>query len=287
MIHLENDFLKVSIKEFGAELCSVIHKEFHLEYIWQAGEAWPKHAPVLFPIVGQVLNNKYKYNGNEYTLNRHGFARESLFDLVSTTDDKVVLLLRSNENTIKNYPFNFEFIVSYELKNNLLLTTYEVLNTGNSELFYSVGGHPAFKVPIEEGLNYDDYVLEFDKPVTVAIWPLENGQIATDPLPFLKDQSFINLSKELFANDALVFKGLPSQWIELRSDLSEHGLKFMLNDCPYLGLWAAKGADFVCIEPWWGIADSVDASSDFNSKEGIIQVASGGKHSNSYSIVFY
>jgi galactose mutarotase-like enzyme len=287
MIQLENDFLKVSIKEFGAELCSVFHKEFHLEYIWQAGEAWPKHAPVLFPIVGQVLNNTYTYNGNAYTLSRHGFARESLFEVLSVSGTSVSLILKSSESTFQKYPFNFEFIVSYELKNNLLLTTYDVINKGNSELFYSVGGHPAFKLPLEERLNYEDYVLEFDKPLSVPIWPLENGQIATNPLPFLEDQSFINLSKELFANDALVFKGFPSHWIDLRSDLSHHGLKFMLNECPYLGLWAAKGADFVCIEPWWGIADSVDAIDDFSKKEGIIRVEQGAINSNSFSIIFY
>lgn len=287
MIHLENDFLKVCIKEFGAELCSVVHKEFHIEYIWQAGEEWPKHAPVLFPIVGQVLGDKYSYNGNAYTLNRHGFARESLFEVLSVNESSVSLILKSNESTLQKYPFNFEFVVSYELKNNLLLTTYEVVNKGNAEMFYSVGGHPAFKIPIEDRLNYEDYILEFDKPISTDIWPLENGQIAKNSLSYLKNQSFLKLNKELFANDALVFKGFPSKWIELRSDSSEHGLKFMLNDCPYLGLWAAKGANFVCIEPWWGIADSVDANDDFSKKEGIISVEPGAINSNSFSIVFY
>jgi galactose mutarotase-like enzyme len=287
MIHLENDFLKVSIKEFGAELCSVIHKVFHLEYMWQAGEAWPKHAPVLFPIVGQVLNNTYTYNGNAYTLSRHGFARESLFEVLSVSGTSVSLILKSSESTFQKYPFNFEFIVSYELKTNLLLTTYDVINKGNSELFYSVGGHPAFKVPLEDRLNYDDYILEFDQPISTNIWPLENGQIAKTSFPYLTDQSFIKLSKSLFDNDALVFKGFPSQWIELRSDLSTHGLKFMLNDCPFLGLWAAKGANFICIEPWWGIADSVDVINDFSNKEGIIKVQPGAQNSNSYSVVFY
>jgi galactose mutarotase-like enzyme len=287
MINLENDFLKVCIKEFGAELCSVIHKEFHLEYIWQAGEEWPKHAPVLFPIVGQVLNNEYAYNGNAYTLNRHGFARESLFEVLSVSESSVSLILKSNESTLQKYPFNFEFIVSYELKNNLLVTTYDVNNKGNSELYYSVGGHPAFKVPIEERLNYDDYILEFDKPISTDIWPLDNGQISKSSLPYLSNQSFIKLTKALFENDALVFKGFPSQWIELRSDLSTHGLKFMLNDCPFLGLWAAKGADFVCIEPWWGIADSVESNNNFSSKEGIIRVEPGAQNLNSYSIIFY
>ncbi len=274
MLHLENEVLKISVNPMGAELCSLYHKEHRLEYIWQAGTAWPKHSPVLFPIVGQLKDNRYRYNGKEYPLSRHGFARERMFRVddpaagSGKAPGRLLFRLLDDENTRTVYPFSFCFEIDYHLIENRLHVTYVVQNKGPETMYFSVGAHPAFRVPLDIRDQYDDYSLHFDQDETSGRWPLRDGLIDTTPSPFFTGKT-LRLSKDLFQQDALVFKNLQSDYIELRSDKHAHGLKFGIYRCPYLGLWAAKNADFLCIEPWQGIADAVNASGNLEEKEGI------------------
>ena len=283
-IRLENDSLVAEINTFGAELTSLQNKTSGLEYIWQAGEEWSKHSPVLFPIVGQLKDNKYTYNGNAYTLNRHGFARESEFELFDQNADSLCLVLSSNDKTKAIYPFDFHFYVIYELKGNTLEVHYKVENDGEETMYYSAGGHPAFNVPLVSGMKYADYKLRFDQPIVADRWVLESGLIKNESIPCMQDETMLELSKELFAEDAIVFKKVNANSISLRATGSTHGLTMKIEDCNYLGLWAAKEADFVCIEPWWGIADSVDASGELSKKEGILSLEPEEDAFHSFSI---
>jgi galactose mutarotase-like enzyme len=162
---------------------------------------------------------------------------------------------------------------------------YEIFNVTDNEMYFSVGGHPAFKLPLVNGTSYDDYYLEFNKKEDAGRWPIsKEGLIELDPQSLLTNTSHLPLSKQLFQQDALVFKQLQSDIVSLRSDKSPHGLDFHFNGFPFLGIWAAKNADFICIEPWCGIADSVDSDQQLKNKEGIIHLAPREKFSRSWSV---
>jgi len=286
MTLIENDILKVSIKTKGAELDSIYNKETNLEYMWSGDPAfWGKKSPVLFPVVGTLKNDIYYYNHKEYSLSRHGFAREMDFMVTAQTSSSAQFTLQSNEITFSKYPFSFRFDVIYSLKADKLLVNYKITNTGNDRLYFSVGGHPAFKVPLVNDTVYNDYYLEFNKPETTGRWPIsKDGLIESSPAPLLNNKNRLSLSKELFYNDALVFKNLVSDRISLRSEKITNGLEFDFAGFPYLGIWAAKNADFVCIEPWCGIADSVTSDQQIVDKEGINKLGAKEIFERSWSV---
>jgi len=272
MIHqIHNHILSVAIAEKGAELQSIINKETGIEYMWSGDPAfWGKKSPVLFPVVGGLKNNQYHHNGNTYTLGRHGFARDMAFTVTEALKDTICFTLADNEETLKHYPFHFNFSVTYTLKENIVQVTYTVKNTGSETLLFSVGGHPAFAVPVAEGTGYNDYYLQFSDTEDAGRWPLSpGGQIENHTTPLLNHTTHLPLTKQLFYEDALVFKHLRSNSITVKSDATTYGLTVRFDGFPYMGVWAAKDADFVCIEPWCGIADSVVASGELAEKEGI------------------
>lgn len=275
MFTIENQFVKAVIQAKGAELVSFINKSNGMEYMWSGDPAvWGKHSPVLFPIVGGLKNNTYFYDGKPYELPRHGFARDRVFSLQEQTADTVTFLLRDDEESHRVYPFSFELRMRYSLYENSLSVTYEVINTNPGEMYFSLGAHPAFKVPLENGLTYNDYYLQFEKVESAPRWPIsDDGLIENISQPFLNNSDHFALSKELFQRDAVVFKNLVSSAVTLKSDKGERGLKMDFPGFPFLGIWAAKNADFVCIEPWCGIADSVGANQQLAEKEGINKLA--------------
>ena len=268
---LKNNQLTVKINPKGAELSSLFNIENQMEYLWNADPTfWGKSSPVLFPIVGALKNDIYRFEGKEYTLPRHGFARDREFIVEKSEENSVTFLLTYDENTLKVYPFKFEFRLIYSLENNSLNVTYSVKNVGENKMYFSVGGHPAFAVPLAEDTAYDDYYLEFNKTENFKRWGLTaNGLIERQPFDFMKDTSQLNLTKELFYEDAIVFKNLESTSVILKSDKANRQLKLDFEDFPYIGIWAAKDADFVCIEPWRGIADSTNHDQELTEKEGI------------------
>ncbi len=287
MITLQNDQIQIKVKPLGAELCSVFRKANQLEYMWQASSNWPKHSPLLFPIVGQLKDNYFKYNDQKFVLPRHGFAREKNFSLIEQGPNRLVFKLTHDEETLKVYPFHFNLEVEYALRENTVVITYVVENINSENMYFSIGAHPAFKVPLMENENYNDYKLVFDKEVTADIWSLDKGLLMDDSKEFLNKKKDLPLTKELFEKDALVFKNFDSASIQIQSKNHAHGMKFNLNGPPFLGLWAAKDANFICIEPWHGIADSVDCNHELISKEGIITLKPKDEFSYSYSIQVY
>ncbi len=284
-IFLENEKIKITVLPLGAELCSVYHKQHRLEYIWQ-GAAWAKHSPVLFPIVGQLKNNEYIHQHKKYSLPRHGFAREKIFELVKQDAKQIVFRLKEDESTLINYPFHFQFDIQYTLNDTALEVTYHITNTGNEKMYFSVGAHPAFRVPLDLRNDYKDYYLEFDQVEDSGRWPLKDGLIDVASTPFFTSQK-IHLTKDLFSTDALVFKKMKSKYVDLRNTKNAHGLRFAIHQCPFLGLWAAKGSDFICIEPWQGIADSVNATGEISEKEGILNLESGENYQYTWGIQLF
>lgn len=285
---LENDFLKVTIKAKGAELASVVNKKTNLEYMWGADPAfWGKSSPVLFPIVGTLRKDTFHYGNKSYSLPRHGFARDHVFDVERKEQDQAVFLLKSSTATLEKYPFQFELRLCYSLTENSLQVTYDVKNVGDGLQYFSIGGHPAFKVPLVDGTLYEDYFLEFDKKETAGRWPLDAGLVKTQSAPLLQDSNILPLTRSLFSDDAVVLKHLRSTNVSLRSHKDSHGLHFNFDGFPFLGIWAAPNANFVCIEPWCGIADSVAHNQDLTKKEGIETIAAGQSWMRMWSVRFF
>ena len=289
MVELKNALVRAVINPRGAELTSLYNFATALEYMWSGDPAfWGKHSPVLFPVVGTLKDQTYFFQEKKYTLPRHGFARDRMFDIERQDANSVVFLLSDDNDSLMQYPFHFQLRLIYTLINNSLRLQYAVTNPGPDPLYFSVGGHPAFRVPLEKGLQYRDYELVFDRSENSGRWPISSeGLIETNPVPLLEHANRLPLSHELFYRDALVFKDLSSQRLELRSAKSTHGLSVEFDGFPFLGIWAARDADFVCIEPWCGIADPVDSSQQLPEKEGIQQVAAGQSWERSWQVTVY
>ena len=277
MYILENEVLKVEVLSKGAELQSIVNKVFNIDYLWNGNPAfWAKRSPVLFPIIGSLKNDSYSYQGKKYQLPRHGFARDMEFTVEKQSPKEITFLLKSNAETKLNYPFDFEFRIRYQLLGDELSTEYLVSNSGSGILLFSVGGHPAFRLPIAPGTSYSDYYLRFEETENLVRWPIsKEGLILNQPIPVLQDSNKLNLNKQMFYQDALVFKYPASSEISILSGKTPHGIQFQMGEFPFLGIWSSKDADFVCLEPWCGIADSMNSDQQLEHKEGIEKCAPG------------
>ena len=273
MFTLENEYLKIEINSKGAELNSIYNKKKNIEYMWSGDPAfWGKKSPVLFPIIGSLKNDTYYFENKAYQLSRHGFAREMEFEVTNQNASAITFTLIRSNATLEKYPFQFKFDIIYSIKDKQLQVTYRVVNKGDisQKLYFSVGGHPAFKLPVLPATSYTDYWLEFNKKENAGRWPIsDEGLIKEQPIPLMTDTNRLPLAKDLFYTDAIVFKKLNSTSVKLVSGQSGEIFDFDFTGFPYLGIWAAKGADFVCIEPWCGIADSVNSNQQLTEKEGI------------------
>jgi len=289
MVVIEDGILKISIHPKGAELQSIYNKSNKTEYMWSGDPAfWGKHSPVLFPIVGTLKKDTYYHKGKAYTLSRHGFARDKEFSVSNQKPATVTFTLLSDEATLAVFPFTFRFDINYTVITDTLKVTYLITNTGKEDMYFSVGGHPAFKVPLAYENSYDEYILEFNETEEAPRWPISpEGLIESKPTPFFDHTEQIALKKELFCNDAIVLKQLKSTTVRLMSETTEPGLLFDYSGFPYLGIWAAKDADFVCIEPWCGIADSVDTNQQLAEKEGINELGAGLQFERTWSVKVY
>lgn len=291
MITIKNDILETSFSPKGAELRSLRLIDNGLEFIWQANPLfWAKSSPLLFPIVGSLRNGSYLHKGKEYNLPRHGFARDREFKVAEQSESKVRFLLESDDHTKAVYPFDWLLSVEYSLCRETLTTTWTVENKGSVALPFSIGAHPAFRVPLIPGQNYEDTLLEFERSEKLVRGFLDaDGLVTKERQELPMEGKSLHLSHSLFDNDALLFDSIASRRVTLRSEKSPWSLSIEFPGFEYFGIWSAKGADFVCLEPWKGIAD--DVSDDANTggeitrKKGI-QILEPGEVSRSvYSII--
>lgn len=282
---LENDYFRITVKEKGAELSSVFSKALNAELLWQAGSAWPKHAPVLFPIVGQLKDNKYQYNGKEYTLPRHGFARDRNFQSDDINTNAISLILSHDRETMNHFPFHFLFKLQFQLLKDEVRMKITVTNTGLKEMYCSYGAHPAFRVPLFDGERFESYDLQFDADVSmIERWPLKNNLISDQSEVIHTGNGILALNRNLFSSDAIVIKKPEFKSVAIVNGTSGKGMKMDFNNWPFFGIWSAPGGDFVCLEPWQGIADTVLSTGDIAKKEGILSLPPEGMHSSSFSL---
>ncbi len=286
MISLSNDKLAVIISEKGAELQSI--QLNGVEYLWQADPAhWSKHSPVLFPIVGELKDGRYFFNSKEYKLPRHGFARDKTFEAEQLSATTAVFTLRSSPETLEVYPFHFTFRIEYALNDAVLSCTYHVENISDDFIYFSVGGHPAFKVPLSGYLKYTDYSLEFNNDDVLTRHLLHKGLIADQTEQLQLVNKTLSLKQSLFYTDAIVLKHIKSNEIKLFTEKDEHGLRFKFDNFPFFGIWAAVDAPFVCLEPWCGIADGIHANQQLINKEGINKLAANENWQRTWSVELY
>lgn len=287
-VELKNSDYLVKINHYGAELCSFRSLKDGTEYIWQADEKiWKRHSPNLFPFIGGLNNGEFHFNGKTYKPTKHGFARDNEFDLLNLTEDEVHFELRYNDDLLKVYPFKFSFQAAYKLSSNLLDVQYKVINLDDKEIYFSVGAHPAFNCPIEKlpGCDFTDYYIEFEREETASRFLIEDDVQSARVEEFLRNDKVIRLNKNLFQDDALVFKSLRSDFITLKSPMSDKYVKVSFPGFPYLGIWTKPGAgDFICIEPWYGIDDKAGFTGDISEKEGICKLNVSEEFVANYSI---
>ncbi|MGL4696444.1 aldose 1-epimerase family protein [Enterococcus larvae] len=284
---IENDQLIATIAEEGAELISLKSKESGLEYIWQGDpEFWGRHAPVLFPFVGRLKEDRYSYQGKTYPMGQHGFARDQVFEVIEKGDEMISLSLKSSETTRKIYPFDFELVLTYKLEESAIIVGYQVINSGKEELLFSIGGHPAFNIPIEDQLSFTDYYLSFEPKVDRIQLPLEGPFVDLEHKTLGQTSVDYDLKRSLFEKDALIYETPGKTEISFKSDKSKHSVSLSYDDIPFVGIWSPYGveAPFVCIEPWWGIADKVGSTGELINKFAINRLAPEGLFKTNYAI---
>ncbi len=289
-IRLCNEIVKADIKKTGAELCRITNAASGKNYLWDPNpKIWQGYAPILFPVVGALKEGCYLLDGEKYFLPQHGFARNNPdFKLISSCDTVSSFMLRHNQSTLKQYPFQFEFIVTYELTGNRIVVGHTVKNINSKDMYFSLGVHPAFRCPVLVNEYYSDYFIEFEYPETCYTHEIHPGGLIGEQADLILDNSKkLDLHYDLFSKGALVLKHIKSKKVSLCSSISGKQIGVDFEGFPYLGIWAKPKADYVCIEPWMGIADSVDTDQNFISKEGIIRLAAKDSFNASYSITLF
>ncbi len=286
---LKNEQLTVTIKTKGAELVGL--KTDALEYIWQADSTiWGKHAPLLFPIVGRLIDHEYTYNGKIYTMKQHGFARDNDFKVVDKTENSILFEQRATTKSKEVYPFDFVLQVKHVLSGTKLTTEYTVENPSTTkDLYFSIGAHPAFRCPFEEGQKRSDYQLVFDKKIAPKGQINNKGLFEGDTLSVFNEKGIITISDSLFDHDSFAFNPNPfSKVAFVHKPTQKKYLSVSFKNFPYLGVWSKKNAaPFVCIEPWHGIADRKNHNKDFTQKEGVEKLVPQGVFSCSFTIEIY
>jgi galactose mutarotase-like enzyme len=279
-IIIGNDKFEVRITQYGAELQQLTRLKDEKDYIWSPVEQfWNRRAPNLFPVVGRLKHDKYLHKGNYYELGQHGFARNSLFKIIKYQPNEVTLELESNNKTSAVYPFKFQLLIHFIIVENVLTVSAEIHNTGSEILPFSYGAHPAFALesPMR---NYSLRISGKDKILRRFL----NEGIRIDQYGTISlDNHTLILEDELFKDDAIV---LENQSIE-KVDILENGKPYISVasiDNPYYGIWTKPGAPFLCLEPWWGIADSINSTGEIMEKEGVTKLEVNGKISHTYSI---
>lgn len=284
---IESADLQVKVNSIGMELSSIRSKHNNQEYLWQGDpEYWTGQAPVLFPIIGALKNGQYTYQGKSYELPKHGFLRSSSKPkLIESGTNFLRFGMTWDAETLKIYPFKFNLELNFLLEGKNLHLQHHITNEGEEPMLYSIGGHPAFNCPLKSNERYEQYYLEFEKEETDATWLIDpSGLISLEQKPMLNQSKKLQLHSHIFDQDALVFKNLKSRSVRLLHQTKGPMLALDFEDFNYLGIWAKPAAPFVCIEPWLGIADSVDSNQNFEEKEGIRKLAPGQSDQKSYSI---
>lgn len=277
MITLENDQLMVQVDELGAQLHSIKRVGDTTEYLWQGDPAsWKRQAPILFPFVGRLKDDQYEFAGQTYHQTQHGFARDRRFNVVDQGKDYVRFEQHDDAKTRSVYPFRFSLTVLISLENDLVKIQYGVANPADRQsLIYAIGAHPGFNMPLSAGANFDDVQLQVQPAEEYSRVVLAGAYNDSKHPQFIDLTTPMKLNRELFANDAIIFKTAGSTFQARLIDPSGHGVAVNTMATQYVGIWTTypTKANFVCIEPWWGIADNMNADGQLLHKQDMHRLA--------------
>ena len=277
LYHIENEYLFCAIDDKGAQLHSIKDRATGTEYLWQGDPfVWYGQAPVLFPIVGRLKDDKFRYAGKEYALPKHGFARKSTFKLRDCASDCISFVLENSAETLACFPFEFTLMLTYRLEGRVLIADAIVKNQGKNEMYFSIGAHPGFNCAMGD-------ILRFDQPETLdSLWIDDEAMLAGGSYPVLENSTDITIHEHLFDKDALILENIKSEHITLVRG-EKPCIKFDIGGAPVLGLWAKPGAAYVCIEPWYGLNDSGEYTPDISQKPLIQRLDPGGAFTQAWN----
>lgn len=276
----------IQVNSMGAELTSLKDVATGTEYMWNADPAyWKRTSPVLFPIVGGLKEGKYRLDGREYPMGQHGFARDMEFRLKSQVASEIWFTLESDEETLQKYPYPFVLEIGYELEDRTVIVKWRVKNPATKQMYFSIGGHPAFMCPIDEGTKQSDYKLLFDTKEPLISSGLQNGLLSNETKTYTQENGMLPVTEHLFDKDALVIEKHQAQSVALaRAD----GIPYLTVDfdAPLFGIWSppGKNAPFICIEPWYGRCDRADFSDDWTKRDWIESLKPGETFTADYRI---
>lgn len=284
---IQNEQLSLTVDTLGAQMMHLRAAD-GVEYLWQGDPAyWGDRAPVLFPFIGRLTDNSYRYCGKVYPMQIHGFAAKSEFSLVEQGSDRLVLKLDSTAATLSQYPFDFSLQITYVLQGNTVQVSYQVYNLSDKAMPFGIGGHPGFNVPLLPNESFEDYVLEFNcpcQPDRVGFTPAVylSGVDAAYPLEEVRK---LPLKHTLFNEDAVILKNMARE-VTLRSEISGRGVRVSYPYMPYLGIWHRPDTDapYVCIEPWSSLPSRQDVVEEFSCKSDLIQLPPDGVYQNTWTI---
>ena len=284
---IKNEVLKAEIDTFGAELKSVVKDG--KEYMWNADPAyWKRTSPVLFPLVGAAVGNKYSYENKTYTMGQHGFARDMEFEVLSQDEVSASFILKSTEETLAKYPFPFELVLSYRLDGSRLTLGWSVKNTGDKKMYYAIGAHPAFNIiTAEDGTMTGNY-LKFDTAKQKVVRRFADGLVQNSTYMVQPDEDgCLALDGHTFDNGVLIMENSQAHSVAL-TDSNKKPYVTVEFDAPLFGIWSPekKNAPFVCIEPWYGRADAADFNGDLTEREYEQSLDASGTKDYSYTMIF-
>ncbi len=285
---IENEYVKVAVNDFGAELFSFYSKKTNTEYLWQGDtKHWKDRAINLFPFIGRMCEGRFLYKGVSYPSRPHGLARYYPFTLESQTENSLTFLFTDNEETRKEYPFAFEFRVIFLLDGYALTTRYEVKNIGDETLICTFGGHPGINVPFGKG-EFEDYYLEFAAPnaPTRLLLDDSNRFMANKAVPYpLVDGNKIPLRHDLFACDAIILENSGYE-VAVKSAKESRYVSMKYDGYRFIGFWQAYADDtpYVCLEPWESLPAVVDEVTDIEKKPHVRRVAVGEQAAAAYTM---
>lgn len=286
-MQLENERFCVQVTESGAELTGIYDKKTKTEILWEGNPVyWKRHSPILFPNVGKTYRNTVLINGVQYPTAQHGFARDSEFRCIASSGDKASFLLVSSEETKEVYPFDFELVITYVLRKNKIEVIWEVKNPAEETMYFTIGGHPAFRFAGKDEKK-SDYLLWFPGKEALKYIRIDLAQAAADPDHVyelkLKD-GYVPVSEEMFEGDAMIFDGgqIEEVWL-CRKDRTPY-VGLTCGGFPSFGIWSVKDAPFVCLEPWMGRCDDAGFVSELSEKPGVNKVEGKGTFRQSYEI---
>lgn len=286
---IKNGVIEAGINQKGAELVSLVRSSDNRQYMW-SGDAkyWNRVSPVLFPFVGKLNGQKYKYENVWYEgISQHAFARDMEFTLTEKKEDEIWFKLESDEETQKLYPFSFTFEIGYKLDANSIKVIWKVRNNSQQTMHFSLGAHPAFLCPEDGNGSKDGYFLNLHTDAT----SIESGELTADGVlgdvtkTFSLKDGRLDVTDAIFDKDALIFDSAEIKKVSIENPQRQEYLSVSF-DTPLLGIWspAKKAAPFICIEPWYGRCDRADFTGSLQEREYGNELNEGEVFEKSYTI---